>query len=148
MKKIWAKIKEWYYKVLYKITGKEPPLLIYTAPAQPIYSIWTDTKRQDSLIFTDMNGDDIFRIDQDGNAYWLKEDSYNEAAEMFLTAATWNIENLAGVQQSRMDWEKNITESLIHAAEERGGSISADELTDVIRKCIMYDKLRGKYGTK
>ena len=142
MKKIWAKIKTWWNR----LRGKEESTL-YTLyqNTQPISTVWQEAEFN-ALTFTNGNGEDIFCIDANGNAKWLKEDCYDEAAEIFLNSMNWTIESAAGIQQSRMDWEKKITEALIHAAEERGGSITADELTDVVRKCIMYDKLKGTYG--
>jgi hypothetical protein len=132
---LWPSLKEEYDHLF----------LYHNTSSQPLYQIRADTKL-DSLVFTGNSGEDIFRIDPDGNAYWLKEDSYDEAAEMLLIAANWHLENATGIQQSRMEWEKNITEALVRAAEERGGTLTAEELTDVVRKCIMYDKLKGKYG--
>jgi hypothetical protein len=92
-------------------------------------------------MFTGGNGEEIFKITFDGEAVWLKEDSYNEAAEMFLTYMTMNIENKAGIMQNRIEWENRITAALVSEAEK--SPLGPQELTDVVRKCIMYDKLKG-----
>lgn len=123
-------------------------LKLYYPSTQPVATMWVDEEAVNALTFTNSDGEDIFCIDGNGNAKWLKEDSYDEAAEVFLTAMNFTIEDAAGIQESRMEWEKKITEDLVKAAEEKGGSLTAEELTDVVRKCIMYDKLKGKYGTK
>ena len=90
-----------------------------------------------------LNKEEIFRINGDGKAEWIKEDSYDEAAEVFLNSVNWKIESEAGIRQSREEWEKSIVERLKNAAEANGGSLTTDELTDVVRKCIMYSKLKG-----
>lgn len=139
---MWKKLKAWWKR----IRGKdEHTLMTLYHNTQPISTVWQEAA-YNALTFTNGNGEDIFCIDGNGNAKWLKEDSYDEAAEIFLNSMNWKIESAAGIQESRMDWEKKITKALINAAEERGGSITAEELTDVVRKCIMYDKLRGKYN--
>lgn len=155
---MWNKIKSllWKRRMLRKIDRIQkkltPPnnqLQVHPVQPAPVVSLWQDNRADANMLtFTNHNGEDIFCIDAGGNAKWLKEESYDEAAEVFLAALNWSIEDAAGIRQSRMEWEKSITASLVKAAEERGGSISAEELTDVVRKCIMYDKLRGKYGTE
>lgn len=144
MKKILAKLKTWWNK----LRGKEEDgaLTLHHTTAQALYTLHVDESYQNDLIFTNANGVDIFKINVNGTATWLVEDSYDEAAEIFLQHVNWGIEEKGGIKQSRMEWEKKITEALKHAAEERGGSITAEELTDVVRKCIMYDKLKGKYS--
>ena len=152
---MWKKVKNWLWKrkmlkeinkLQEKLAVPQNQLQVYPI-TQPTPIVWKDTSPNANLMtFTDGNGDDIFAIDANGNAKWLKEETYNEAAEVFLAAMNWTIESTAGIKQSRMEWEESITAALVKAAEERGGSITAEELTDVVRKCIMYDKLRGKYG--
>ena len=118
-----------------------PLKFVPTAPTQTLYQIHADHKAEDALMFTGGNGEEIFKITFDGEAVWLKEDSYNEAAEMFLTYMTMNIENKAGIMQNRIEWENRITAALVSEAEK--SPLGPQELTDVVRKCIMYDKLKG-----
>lgn len=112
-----------------------------TGPTQQLFAITGQDEIEDSLMFTGNNGDEIFSISSNGEAKWLKEDSYNEAAEMFLTYMTMNIEDKAGIAQNRIEWEERITAKLTEQAEI--APLGPQELTDLIRKCIMYDKLKG-----
>jgi hypothetical protein len=140
---MWKKIKDWWNRLRGKEEVDNTTLLFHNT--QPISTVWQEAE-YNALTFTSGNGEDIFCIDGNGNAKWLKEDCYDEAAEIFLNSMNWRIESAAGIQESRMEWEKKITDALVDAAEERGGSITTEELTDVVRKCIMYDKLKGKYS--
>lgn len=140
MKKIWAKIKAKYNK----LRGKEDGTLMLYHNTQPVHTVWNEPE-VNALTFTNDKGEDVFCIDGNGNAKWLKEDSYDEAAEIFLDAMNWRIESAAGIQESRKDWELTITEKLKEASEKNGGSLTTEELTKVVRKCIMYDKLKGTY---
>ena len=110
------------------------------AQAQKLFEIRGDDEEY-SILFTGNNGEEIFSITQSGEARWLKEDSYNEAAELFLTYMTMNIENAAGIRQNRLEWEERIAKALI--SEAKNTPLGPKELTNVIRKCIMYDKLKG-----
>ena len=116
-------------------------LKISTAPQTPQFQIWNNTDTENSLMFTGSDGETIFSINQHGEAEWHKEDAYNEAAEMFLTYMTMQVEDAAGIAQNRVEWEERITEKLVKQAEI--APLGPQELTDTIRKCIMYDKLKG-----
>ena len=112
-----------------------------TAPSTPAqFTVYDDTQAN-TLTFTNNNGVKIFSIEPSGEAVWHKEDSYNEAASIFLHHLTMRIEDVAGIARNRQDWEKRIREALIIEAE--NAPLTADVLTDVLNKCIMYDKLKG-----
>ena len=51
------------------------------------------------------------------------------------------VDNAAGIIQNRIEWEKRITMAI--ASEAKNTPIGPKDLTNVIRKCIMYDKLKG-----
>jgi len=151
------RIKNWLWKrktlkkideVQAKLAPSNNQLKVHPVQPPPMISVWKDPAPDANLMsFTNGNGDEIFCIDANGNAKWFNEESYNEAAEIFLNALNWTIEDAAGIKESRVEWEKKITEMLARKAEDNGGSLTAEELTDAIRQCIMYDKLRGKYGS-
>lgn len=114
---------------------------INVSPQAPINQVYTDVQKGNSLTFTGNNGEDIFSISANGEAMWYKEDSYNKAAELFLTYLTMQIEDAAGIIQNRIEWEKRITMAI--ASEAKNAPLGPEDLTNVIRKCIMYDKLKG-----
>jgi len=134
------RIRNWFVNHRFQKRVDSTLKLIKT-PHSTNAHIWHNPEQETALIFTAGNGDDIFSISQDGEAKWLKEDSYNEAAEMFLTHMTMTIEDRAGIAQNRVEWEERITAKLTEQAEL--APLGPEELTDVIRKCIMYDKLKG-----
>ena len=92
-------------------------------------------------MFTGHHGEEIFCITMEGEAKWLKEDSYTEAADIFLTYMTLNIEDKVGIIQNRIEWEERITAALVKEAEK--SPLGPEDLTAIVRKCIMYDKLKG-----
>jgi hypothetical protein len=136
------RIRNWWEQRLVKKAAKKTisTLTLSTAPSTPIFQI-LPAGSDNALIFTGSNGDDIFSISADGEAKWLKEDSYNEAAEMFLSYMTMHIEDSAGIMQNRIEWENRIATALV--SEAKDAPLGPEELTDVLRKCIMYDKLKG-----
>lgn len=86
-------------------------------------------------------GELLFSISEDGQAKWHNEDRYNEAAEIFLTHLTMRVENQARIKQNRREWEDRILEAMQKHAEIE--PLTPEVLTDVFRKCIMIDKLKG-----
>jgi len=141
---MFKRIREWFERQQVKRAAKKTvsSLKLSTEPATPKFQI-LPADSDCSLIFTGDSGEDIFSISQDGEAKWLKEDSYNEAAEMFLTYMTMHIEDSAGIIENRIEWENRIAMALAKKAEE--APLGPEDLTNVVRKCIMYDKLKGKY---
>lgn len=135
-------IKNWFEARRVARTAKKTlnTLKLSTVPAGPKFQI-LPADSDSSLIFTGDSGEDIFSISQEGEAKWLKEDSYNEAAEMFLTYMTMHIEDSVGIRQNRIEWENRITAAIASEAEK--APLGPEDLTNVIRKCIMYDKLKG-----
>ncbi len=122
-------------KQLHK-TGK-----MLTPPAAEDFWITQGTEEPHVLTFTG-NGEQIFSIDANGNAIWHKPESYDEAAQIFLDAVNWKIEDAAGIREARRDWEERMVKAIVSTAEKRG-SLTAKELTNVVKKSIMYDRLKG-----
>ena len=139
---MFKRIRNWYEQRLVRQSAEKTfnALKLSTALAIRTFQI-LPANSENALIFTGDAGEDIFSISSAGEAKWLKEDSYNEAAEMFLSAMTMQIEDSAGIMQNRIDWENRIATALV--SEAKDAPLSAAELTDVLRKCIMYDKLKG-----
>ena len=114
---------------------------LLTAPASTDFWITQGTKDPHTLTFTG-NGEQIFSIDANGNAIWHNPEAYDEAAQIFLDSVNWKIESAAGIRESRRDWEERMVKAIVSKAE-KSGSLTAKELTDVVKKCIMYDRLKG-----
>ena len=96
-----------------------------------------------SLMTLSTDNKEIFKIDANGNAIWCNEATYDEVAETFLNVVNWKIENEAGIRESRMDWEDKIAAAIIKESEKNDGSLTTEQLTNVVKKCIMYDRLKG-----
>ncbi len=127
-----------------KKLGKKPKIIFtqaFTSPpsAQPI-GIYQNTTNGDSLQFINQ-GETIFSISENGEAKWHKEDSYDKAAEIFLTHLTMRVENQANIKQNRREWEDRILEAMKKHAEIE--TLTPEVLTDVFKKTLMIDKLKG-----
>ena len=122
-------------KQLHK-TGK-----MLSVPAANDFWITQGTEDPNVLTFTG-NGEQIFSIDANGNAIWHNPESYDEAAQIFLDSVNWKIEDAVGILESRREWEERMVKAIVSKAE-KSGSLTAKELTDVVKKCIMYDRLKG-----
>jgi len=110
-------------------------------PTAPTHQIYRNTSMSNALTFTGDDGEDIFSIASNGAATWYKEDSYSEAANMFLTYLTMNIEDTAAIKQNRIEWEERMLEAMKKHAETE--PLTPENLTEVFGKCIMLDKLKG-----
>ena len=127
-----------------KRTTERLKLITLKVPTpSPSQAIVYDDSQENTLTFTNNNGEKIFSIEPSGEAVWHKEDSYNEAASIFLGHLSMQIEDQAGIAQNRVDWEKRIRDALIVEAEK--APLTTEVLTNVLNKCIMYDKLKGSY---
>jgi hypothetical protein len=114
---------------------------LLTTPASTDFWMTQGTEDPHTLTFAG-NGEQIFSVDANGNAIWHKPESYDEAAQIFLDSVNWKIEDAAGIRESRRDWEERMVKAIVSKAE-KSGSLTAKELTDVVKKCIMYDRLKG-----
>ena len=131
-----------------KKLGKKPKIIFtqasnsfgITPQSPPSLGMYQNTTNNNSLQFF-QEGETIFSISENGEAKWHKEDSYNKAAEIFLTHVTMTIENEANIKQNRREWEDRILEAMKKHAEIE--TLTPEVLTDVFRKCIMIDKLKG-----
>lgn len=114
---------------------------LLTAPASTDFWTTQGTNDPHTLTFTG-NGKQIFSIDANGNAIWHNPEAYDEAAQIFLDSVNWKIEDAAGILESRRDWEDRMVKAIVSKAE-KSGSLTAEELTNVVKKSIMYDRLKG-----
>jgi len=120
--------------------------------SEPIDGVWDIKENTDYYIQTfenppdivsiqDSNGQEILSIASNGQVTWHQEDKADDAAEMFTQAITRSVEKIAEIKQSREEWEARILKALISEAE--NAPLTPEALTDVVRKCIMIDKLKG-----
>jgi len=113
----------------------------YSAPQTTTsVGVYQNTTNNNSLQFIN-NGELLFSISGDGEARWHKEDNYNEAAKIFLTHLTLEVEEQAGIKQNRLEWEDRMLKAMQKHAEIE--PLTPEVLTDVFKKCIMIDKLKG-----
>ena len=105
------------------------------------YYIQTFENPPDIVSIQDSNGQNIMSISSGGQVTWHQGDKADEAAEMFTQAITRSVEKIAGIKQSREEWEARILKALISEAE--NAPLTPEALTDVVGKCIMLDKLKG-----
>ena len=95
----------------------------------------------DIINIGDFNGEPILTITKDCEVIWHQAAKASEAAQMFTDAIVMSAEREAGIKQSRTEWEASILEALISHAED--APLTPEALTDVFKKCIMLDKLKG-----
>ncbi len=108
-------------------------------PVQPL-GIYQNTTNNNALQFL-QEGEIIFSITENGEAKWHKEDSYDKAAEIFLTHVTMRIEKETSIKQNRREWEDRMLEAMKKRAEIE--PLTPEVLTEVFKKALMYDKLKG-----
>ena len=114
---------------------------LLSKPASTDFWVTQGSEDPHTLTFSG-NGKEIFSIDANGNAIWHKPESYDEAAQIFLDSVNWKIESAAGIRKSRREWEERMIKAIVSKAE-KSGSLTAEELTNVVNKSIMYDRLKG-----
>ena len=107
----------------------DPGYFIQTLPEPDIVNI------------ADSSGEPILSMTSDGQVIWHKIDQADEAADMFTASITRSVEKIAEIKQSREQWELRILDALVREAEK--APLTPEVLTDVVRKCIMVDKLKG-----
>jgi len=134
-KKILKRIDDTIDKLTFK-SGQTIPQALPTS--------FTFSQEVDYNILTLSNDDGpIFKIDANGNAQWCNEATYDEVAEVFLNCINFKIESEAGIQESRKDWEAKIADAITKESEKQGGTLTTEQLTNVVKKCIMVDRLKG-----
>lgn len=87
------------------------------------------------------NGETIMTIGKDGRLKWHKEDAADEAVAIFAEAFTMRVEDETGIKQNRKEWELRITKALARRAVKE--PLTPEVLTEVVRKCILLDTLKG-----
>ena len=114
-----------------------------TTYTHPVEGEWTFRQSVDPDIINiaDKNGDVILTITSDCKVIWSQPDKTDEAADMFTAAIVMSAERMAGIKQSRQEWEDRILKALV--SEAKNAPLTPEALTDVLGKCIMLDKLKG-----
>ena len=92
------------------------------------------------LRISNNDAEPIMTIKNDGEVIWHKPHEAGDAADIFCDQIQMRIEDDAGIRQNRKEWEKRITMAI--ASEAKNAPLGPKELTNVIKKCIMYDKLK------
>ncbi len=136
------KIKDWWLERQSKQIWKEMQKTMPVAPAPPQSFAFVSDRETDSSITITVDGEEVMRIKANGQVDWMKEDVYDEAAYVFVNSLHTVIEDSAGIIQTRKEWEERMTKAFVSEAENRG-NLNAEELTNVVKKCIMYDRLKG-----
>ena len=95
----------------------------------------------DIININDTRGENILTITSDCVVIWGQPEKATEAAEMFTDTIVMTTERKAEIKQSRQEWEDRILAALI--SEAKNAPLTPEALTDVVRKCIMLDKLKG-----
>lgn len=101
------------------------------------------TKVDSNTIFRISNNDaePIMTIENNGNVIWHEPHEAGDAADVFCDQIQIRIEDGAAIKQNRKEWEERILDAMIKHAEIE--PLTPEVLTEVFRKCIMLDKLKG-----
>ena len=113
-------------------------------PSPPSAFAFISDRETESSITITVDGEQVMRIKANGQVEWMKEGVYAEAAYTFMNSLHTVIEDSAGIIQTRKEWEERMTKAFVSEAE-KSGSLTAEELTNVVKKCIMYDRLKGTH---
>ena len=116
-----------------------------TMPVAPMppnaFTFVSDRETESSLTIT-IDSEEVMRIKANGQVEWMKEDVYDDDAAAFVNSLQLRIEDSSGIIRTRREWEERMLKALTSEAE-KSGSLTAGELTNVVKKCIMYDRLKG-----
>lgn len=93
-----------------------------------------------SFRVSDNNAEPIMTITNKGEVIWNKPGKEQEAAQVFCDYIQMNIESET-IKQTRYEWEERILEAMKKRVEIE--PLTPEVLTDVFKKCIMVDKLKG-----
>ena len=139
------RIKDWWLERQSKQIWKEMQKTMLVAPVAPAppnsFAFVSDRKTESALTLT-VEGEEVMRFKANGQVEWMKEDVYDEAAAAFVNSLQLRIEDSSGIIRTRREWEERMLKALTSEAE-KSGSLNAEELTNVVKKCIMYDRLKG-----
>ena len=89
----------------------------------------------------DSDAEPIMTIQNNGKVIWHQPHKAGDAADVFCEGVRMHFETEAGIKQSRHEWEERIMDAMKKHAEIE--PLSTEVLTDVFKKCIMIDKLKG-----
>lgn len=103
-------------------------------------SIEIDQSNQ--YIMIDADDGPLVTISRNGKVIWHQEKTFDEAANKLVATLQIAVEMRAGIRESRIEWENKIKNALIAEAS-KTGNITEKDLTTVIEKCIMCDRLKG-----
>lgn len=102
------------------------------------------TRLSNLVTFTDMNGNEILRVEPDGKVVWAAGYQIDSAAEAFSRSLYLGAEKAALVTQgTKKRMRDSVFEEIIAIINEDGGSITADELTRYWQAAKIIDKLKG-----
>ena len=93
-----------------------------------------------SFQISDNNAEPIMTISPKGEVVWHQTRKAREAGELFCDQIQMGIESET-IKQTRYEWEDRILEAMKRHAEIE--PLTPEVLTDVFKKCIMIDKLKG-----
>lgn len=83
----------------------------------------------------------IFTLESNGTFVWHDLSKVDEAAVIFKNMICNVVEDLAGIKQTRKQWEEEYIRTLIIAAKEN--PLTEKQLTDIYKERILIDKLIG-----
>lgn len=93
------------------------------------------------LRISNNDAEPIMTIENNGEVIWHKPHKAGDAADIFCDQIQMRIEDDAGIKQNRKEWEERILDAMTKHAEIE--PLTSEVLTEVFRKCIMLDKLKG-----
>jgi len=94
-----------------------------------------------ALSITDYNTEPIMTIQNNGEVIWHQPHKAGDAADVFCDQIRIRIEEGSGIKQNRKEWEERVLDAMKKHAEIE--PLTPEVLTDVFKKCIMIDKLKG-----
>ncbi len=103
--------------------------------------VFTPNPHASHLSITDNAAEPIMTIQNNGEVIWHKPHQAGDAADVFCDQIRIRIEDEAGLKQNRKEWEERILDAMKKHAEIE--PLTPEVLTDVFKKCIMIDKLKG-----
>lgn len=103
--------------------------------------VFTPNPEANVIQISDNDAEPIMTIKQSGEVTWHQPHKAGDAADVFCDQIRVRIEDDACIKQGRHEWEERILEAMKKHAEIE--PLTPEVLTDVFKKCIMIDKLKG-----
>lgn len=87
-------------------------------------------------------GKEIVRLEKDGQVKWAADINVDEAAEAFARSIALGAEMVAGINQRvKIEIKNQVFEEIISIAQEKG-SLTAEDLTYLLRASKIVEKLK------